>query len=262
MHSLLLLLIPIAGYAASLSSIGLTVCGCTSCLIQPVTMDAPSPVVNYGNASAAVFDWLGAARDFLPSPVTLASSTALNCSESAAFLLNGTVLLEQYAWEQITPSLCFINVSRHGDGDFAFVAAVHSPNASLIISHPMDPVRPIADVTVIGDGLILRLSGGGADCDLPSSFSFCGATFNASSCSAGQTVYDGSCITPAGQATPPLGCYGSPLFAFPTPADVISWATTAGGQVTIIFTSMLGAATSFGVARSAGNARKRRRRRV
>jgi hypothetical protein len=193
----------------ALTAISTAVCGGpTCCLVTPVVMDTPYSVVNYGNASAGVFDWLGAARDFYPAYTTLASTAALNCSQNVAFLLNGTDVLSQQPWAQLAPSTCSVNISALGDGDFTLVAAVFTPNASLTMSQP-DPAAPVPTIMFSGSTAALALVSG-PNCALPASFEYCGTNFSAISCSADGTLYGGECA--ADEGTPPTGCHGNPLF--------------------------------------------------
>ena len=167
-----LLLVPLLAHAASLLDLALAVCGCALCDVTSVLLDVAYPVIAYGNASAGVFDWLGAARDFLPSPVVLASTQSINCSDSLALLVNGTDVVAQFAWTQYSPAACLANVSAAaGNGDYAFVAAVHSDNASVVLSHlPLGlPVSAAATVAPRSIALVEPLR---ADCALPGSFDY------------------------------------------------------------------------------------------
>lgn len=231
--------------AASLSSIGLAVCGCAQCRVQSFAMDAPQAVVDYGNGSAGVYDWLGAARDFLPAPVTLTSSADLNCSLALALLLNGSDVLAQFPWTQVTNGSCSANVTGgQGGGDYAFVAALRSPTAEVVFSQPLAAPPAVAGIS-FGFGAASLVLGALPDCALPASFSYCGSNFTQTSCAPGAAAYSGTCVAPMG--APPLWCHGLPLF--PAPAQVEPCGTAC--KVAVSASAVVGAVAAVTVAAAA-----------
>jgi len=199
------------------------------------------------SASASVFDWIGATRDFSLAPVHLSSFVyPLNCSESFAFLLAGTDVLEQLQWNQTDNYTCGLDFAP-APGDYTLVSALRGldPPATRLVVFRKDALgtpNAAASIEETDSNYMINLTLNGAldDCALPTTFDYCGAEFTESACGS----YTGSCV--ANSTVPPLGCRGDSLFApfpvvTPTPHN---WAVTPAGIAVITTTATVAVVVS------------------
>jgi len=254
MFSILLVLARAAHAVISLESVSAAVCGCgDGCLVADLALGTPFSFVAYPNSNLTVVDFVGAVRGFLPGGAfsLVSQNQSVACALSRyALIQNGAVVQDDFL-SQVDSKTCGGATAAAASADYALALILtqlsYLGNDTFTVrKNPIGVPNAVVDGFAPAAGINLTLSGAPADCVLPASFAFCGATFTQDGCLGD---YTGACAS--ANYTPPIGCEGDALFASPlsptppyvtTPAGISVMTTTA--VLSSVFAAGLSVASS------------------